>query len=70
MTITYSGDSAHTVPLDPPSNLITKTALQIAAANHVEMPPCIVCNTNLSLFSITGLTLMCLITTYYYYYYY
>ncbi|KAJ3215074.1 hypothetical protein HDU67_000854 [Dinochytrium kinnereticum] len=37
--ITYEGDSAHTVPLAAASNLITRTALQVAACHHVSLPP-------------------------------
>ncbi|KAJ3408204.1 hypothetical protein HDV05_005082 [Chytridiales sp. JEL 0842] len=37
--ITYEGDSASTVPLSPPSaNLITKTALRIAASHQKPFP--------------------------------
>ncbi|KAI8849238.1 GHMP kinase [Chytridium lagenaria] len=36
--ITYTGDSAHTVPLDPTFNLVTKTALQVSQCHHVVFP--------------------------------
>jgi homoserine kinase len=37
--ITYEGDSPDTVPLQPEKNLITKTALQVAASVHKHLPP-------------------------------
>jgi homoserine kinase len=38
LTITYNGDSAHTVPLDPSLNLITKTAITVANSCNARFP--------------------------------
>ncbi|KAJ3195599.1 hypothetical protein HK101_011662 [Irineochytrium annulatum] len=37
--VSYEGDSASTVPLSPSSNLITRTAIQVAACHSKSLPP-------------------------------
>ncbi|KXS20550.1 homoserine kinase [Gonapodya prolifera JEL478] len=39
ITITYTGDLPHTVPLEVDRNLITKVALYVAVANNASLPP-------------------------------
>ncbi|KAJ3343220.1 hypothetical protein HDU93_009204 [Gonapodya sp. JEL0774] len=39
ITISYSGDSPHTVPLEVDRNLVTKVALYVAVANGAMLPP-------------------------------
>ncbi|KAJ3073199.1 hypothetical protein HDU98_002018 [Podochytrium sp. JEL0797] len=38
LTVSYTGDSAHTVPLDPTLNLVTKTAIQTASSFGQLLP--------------------------------
>ncbi|KAJ3288922.1 hypothetical protein HDU79_004451 [Rhizoclosmatium sp. JEL0117] len=38
LTVSYNGDSPHTVPLDPSRNLITRTAIQTAASFGQLLP--------------------------------